>query len=79
MKKIFIVRLSNGIKSNPKTDKLIIRSSTPEKAALFAKKNSLVVTGRCFASVCEADPILDLGCMTRAQTLDMYEEMKPKK
>ncbi len=75
-KKTFVVILKSGRKHTAVRDKIIVKAENEQAAISSAKAISVRVKGKCIAIACEADPITDLGCLTRSQVAEMHEQIR---
>lgn len=81
MKKyIWVVRLDNLSRRNPVKDKIIVRARSKDLAIQAGKANSTVFRNRKSQGTAHiADPVTDLGCKSKNDTLSMYAEMRASK
>lgn len=76
-KQTWVVLLDSGNRRNPIRDKKIVRASSESNAIATAKNRSVSLSGkRVFARAYIADPVMDLGMMSKADTLALYGEIK---
>ena len=63
--KVWVVNLDGGSRTNPKKDRLIVRSKTREGAIRTAKYHTFSFPrGNCRGRARLADPVFDLGCQS---------------
>jgi hypothetical protein len=75
-KKTFVVILTSGRKHTAVRDQLIVKAENEKAAISSAKAISVRVKGKCIAIACEADPVTDLGCLTRSEVAEMHAQVR---